>query len=322
MLKSQAVLFRTSHHSGPVELELIRRNIPFVKFGGLKFLEASHVKDVLSFLRSVENPRDRLAGFRLLQLLPGIGPNTAADILDQTESCGQARALAEFAPPSRTTTEWSCFADLIRKLAEGPLPWPVELALIRRWYGPHLERLHEDAPVRMADLTQLEAIASTYASRERFLTELMLDPPEATSDQAGSPRLDEDYLVLCTIHSAKGQEWSAVFILNAVDGCIPSDLATGSNEDIEEERRLLYVAMTRAKHQLDLILPQRFYGQGQPSRGDRHVYAARTRFIPEPLLCAFETMAWGTQLRAGAAEPGGRATPRVDLAGRMRAMWR
>jgi ATP-dependent DNA helicase UvrD/PcrA len=322
MLKSQAVLFRTSHHSGALELELIRRNIPFVKFGGLKFLEAAHIKDVLSFLRWVENPRDRLAGFRLLQLLPGIGPSGAADVLDRTESCGRARALADFAPPARTASEWAEFVNLVGPLAESPPPWPEELAAIRRWYGPHLDRLHDDAPVRMADLIGLEATACTYASRERFLTELTLDPPEATSDEAGSPRLDEDYLVLSTIHSAKGREWSAVFILNAVDGCIPSDLATRSSEEIEEERRLLYVAMTRAKHQLDLILPQRFYTHAQTKQGDRHVYAARTRFIPEGLLPAFELMAWGSQPRDEADEPRGRASPRVDLASRMRAMWR
>ena len=132
-----------------------------------------------------------------------------------------------------------------------------------------------------ADLIQLEQIAAGYPSRERFLTELTLDPPDATSDQAGVPLLDEDYLILSTIHSAKGQEWKSVFVLNVVDGCIPSDLGTGTTAEIEEERRLLYVAMTRAKDDLHLVVPQRFFAHGQAAKGDRHVYASRTRFIPD-----------------------------------------
>ena len=156
----------------------------------------------------------------------------------------------------------------------------------------HLERIHEDAEVRRPDLIQLEQIASAYPSRERFLTELTLDPPEATSDQVGVPLLDEDYLILSTIHSAKGQEWKSVFVLNVVDGCIPSDLGTGTTEEIEKERRLLYVAMTRAKDDLDLVIPQRFFVHGQSVQGDRHLYASRTRFIPEVLLPLFDRSSW------------------------------
>jgi len=135
-----------------------------------------------------------------------------------------------------------------------------------------MERRYEDVEQREADLIQLVQIAASYPTRERFLTELTLDPPDATSDHAGPPLLDEDYLILSTIHSAKGQEWTSVFVLNVVDGCIPSDLAAGSTPDLEEERRLLYVAMTRAKDQLHLIVPQRFFTHGQRSLGDRHVY--------------------------------------------------
>src|ERR1700746_2715365 len=162
----------------------------------------------------------------------------------------------------------------------------------RRWYAPHLERIHEDASIRQADLLQLEQIASGYPSRERFLTELTLDPPDATSDQAGVPLLDEDYLILSTIHSAKGQEWKSVYLLNVVDGCMPSDLGTGTSAELEEERRVLYVAMTRAKDDLHLVVPQRFFTHGQHSQGDRHVYASRTRFIPEGLLALFEPTTW------------------------------
>ena len=163
------------------------------------------------------------------------------------------------------------FVEALQQLSSGKTGWPGEIEQARRWYEPHLERIHEDASVRQADLLQLEQIAAGYSSRERFLTELTLDPPDATSDQAGVPLLDEDYLILSTIHSAKGQEWKSVFILNVVDGCMPSDLGTGTTAEIEEERRLLYVAMTRAKDSLSLIMPQRFFTHGQNPQGDRHV---------------------------------------------------
>ncbi|RVC79102.1 ATP-dependent helicase, partial [Mesorhizobium sp. M4A.F.Ca.ET.022.05.2.1] len=239
-LKSQAVLFRASHHSGPLEIELTRRNIPFVKFGGLKFLDAAHVKDMLAVLRFAENPRDRVAGFRVLQLLPGIGPSAAAQIVEtMATSLDEAMGLARYRPPQRAAEDWPPFLSLYEGLRAGA-KWPADLERIRLWYEPHLERIHEDATMRRADLLQLEQIASGYPSRERFLTELTLDPPDATSDEAGPPHRDEDYLILSTIHSAKGQEWKNVFVLNTVDGCIPSDLGVGSKEDIEEERRLLY----------------------------------------------------------------------------------
>jgi DNA helicase II / ATP-dependent DNA helicase PcrA len=160
---------------------------------------------------------------------------------------------------------------------------------------------------------------TAYPSRERFLTDLTLDPPDATSDQAGPPHRDEDYLVLSTIHSAKGQEWTKVFVLNVVDGCIPSDLGTGEKEEIDEERRLLYVAMTRAKDDLHLIMPQRFYTYGQVARGDRHVYASRTRFIPEHVLDRFERRFWPPAAEAAGRRP--QPEVRLDLKGRMRGMW-
>src|SRR5438270_1104884 len=282
-LKSQAVLFRTSHHSDTLEFELTRRNIPFVKFGGLKFLEAAHVKDVLAALRFAENPRDRVAGFRVTQLVPGIGPASAAKVLDRLAAPDPAAMLVTYAPP-RAGAEWKGFVTLFDALFRRTSPWPAEFEQVRRWYQPHLERLHDDAAVRAADLAQLEQIAASYRTREQFLTDLTLDPPSASSDEAGAPLLDEDYLILSTIHSAKGQEWKSVFVLNAVDGCIPSDLGTGTTAEIEEERRLLYVAMTRARDHLHLVMPQRFFTHGQNAKGDRHVYAARTRFIPATLL--------------------------------------
>jgi DNA helicase-2/ATP-dependent DNA helicase PcrA len=319
LLKQQAVLFRASSHSGPLEVELTRRNIPFVKFGGLKFLEAAHVKDILAVLRFVQNPRDRIAGFRTLHLLPGVGPSSAQRILDgMADSADPLAVLIDLPAPPRAGSDWTSFVETVANLRVSQ--WPADLELARVWYQPHLERIHEDADVRYADLIQLEQIAGGYPSRERFLTELTLDPPDATSDQAGVPLLDEDHLILSTIHSAKGQEWKSVYVLNVVDGCIPSDLGAGTTEELEEERRLLYVAMTRAKDDLHLIVPQRFFVHGQSARGDRHLYASRTRFIPEALMPQFERRSWPKPAVVSAGE--NRAGPRIDIAARMRDRWR
>jgi len=193
------------------------------------------------------------------------------------------------------------------------------MALVRRWYEPQLERLYDASRVRMADLDQLEQIAGQYASRERFLSEMTLEPPELSGAEAGPPFLDEDYLVLSTIHSAKGQEWKAVYILNVVDGCIPSDMACGSAEQIEEERRLLYVAMTRARDSLDLIHPLKMFVAHQPRFGDRYVVVPRSRFLPDALLGCFERIAWAErepQEEAGPTSHGG-----LDVGQQLRAQW-
>jgi DNA helicase II / ATP-dependent DNA helicase PcrA len=320
MLKQQAVLFRTSHHCGPLEVELTRRDIPFVKFGGLKFLDTAHIRDVLALLRFMQNPRDGIAGFRVLQLIPGMGPASAQRILGQVMRAADPIAVLLNSPP-RGPDDWKKLTETVRHLREGRSGWPSELGCARLWYEPHLERLHADTFTRRADLIQLEQIASGYPSRERFLTELTLDPPDATSDQAGVPLLDEDYLILSTIHSAKGQEWKSVFLLNTVDGCIPSDLGAGTTTELEEERRLLYVAMTRARDDLHVVVPQRFFTHGQNAQGDRHVYAARTRFIPDELLDPFERTAWPQANPELVAREPSRGL-RVDVAARMRGMWR
>jgi DNA helicase-2/ATP-dependent DNA helicase PcrA len=320
LLKEQAVLFRTSSHSGPLEIELTRRNIPFVKFGGLKFLDAAHIKDMLALLRFVENPRDRVAGFRLLHLLPGIGSAIAQRVLDRmAESADPITAVAALPAPPRAGDDWKKFVETLGNLRYSE--WPVDLERARLWYEPHLDRIHEDSDTRRADLLQLEQIASGYPSRERFLTELTLDPPDATSDQAGVPLLDEDYLILSTIHSAKGQEWKSVYLLNVVDGCMPSDLGAGTSAEIEEERRLLYVAMTRAKDDLHLVVPQRFFVHGQRAQGDRHLYASRSRFIPEKLVGLFERTTWPV-VAAGTSARSTSQGPKVDIGARMRGMWR
>lgn len=324
VLKSQAALFRSSSHSAALELELTRRNIPFVKFGGLRFLEAAHVKDLLSVLRWAENPRSRMAGFRVMQLIAGIGPVTAGKLMDaMAQSAQPLQTLRDFKPGSAAADDWQVFADTYAALCEPTLRWPTDMELALRWYAPQLERIYDDARVRKTDLDQLVRIASGYATRERFLTELTLDPPDATSDESGPPLRDEDYMILSTIHSAKGQEWKAVYILNVIDGCIPSDMSTGTADEIEEERRLLYVAMTRARERLQLVMPQRFYVHQQTGMGDRHVYGSRTRFIPDALLPLFDHLPKPPDLpfNRGMPKEGPEAAPRIDVAKRVRGLF-
>ncbi|MDE2092325.1 MAG: ATP-dependent helicase [Burkholderiales bacterium] len=319
-LKSQAVLFRTAHHSAALELELTRRNIPFVKFGGLKFLEAAHVKDVLSVLRWAQNPRSRMAALRVAQLVPGIGTASAKRLADAMGAAADpVRALHAYQPPPAAAAEWPALVTLFGALQAGTSCWPADLEQVHAWYLPHLRRLHDDARVREGDLAQLARIAASYASREVFLTELTLDPPEATSDESGPPLRDEDYLILSTIHSAKGQEWRAVYVLNVVDGCIPSDMATGHAAEIDEERRLLYVAMTRARQHLHLLVPQRFYVTQQAEFGDRHLYGALTRFIPPALAGLFEPLCAPPPC-AAAGDTLAAAAP-IDVAARVRSQW-
>ncbi len=320
-LKAQAVLFRSSSHSAPLELELVRRNIPFVKYGGLKFLEAAHVKDVLALLRWAHNPRDRLAGFRAVRLVSGVGPVTARKLLDAIESSPEpGNVLATVAPPAGAAEGWASLAAMCRSLRDPQSAWPGEINEVLAWYEPQLARIYDDADARSGDLVQLARIAATFASRERFLTDITLDPPSATSDRADAPSIDDDYLVLSTIHSAKGQEWRSVHLLNAVDGCLPSDMATGRREELEEERRLLYVALTRARDRLCVLVPQKFHVTVQPRHGDRHVYASRSRFLGPGVCTHFDELAWPA---APASPPpaSGASRAGIDLARAMRQMW-
>jgi DNA helicase-2/ATP-dependent DNA helicase PcrA len=318
-LRKQAVLMRTAHHSDLLEVELGRRNIPFVKYGGLKFLEAAHVKDVLCVLRWAENPRDTVAAFRVLQLLPGVGPGHARRVQDQLEAAAfDFGTLPTRDVPAAARDGWPAFCSLMTTLHQAA-EWQGQLGTVRRWYEPHLQRLYDAPGVRAADLEQLEQLAGLQPTRESFLSDLTLDPPDGIGDEAGAPHLDEDYLILSTIHSAKGMEWDVVYVLNAVDGCIPSDMAAGTPQEIEEERRLLYVAMTRARDFLYLLQPHRFYTRGRPD-GDHHVHAPRTRFIPGALAALFERQARGS--RQGAVPPDGPLAAGVDVQAKLREMWR
>jgi DNA helicase-2/ATP-dependent DNA helicase PcrA len=322
-LKDQAVLSRGSHDSDRLEVELVRRNIPYVKYGGLKFLEAAHVKDLLSILKWADNPRNRVAAFRVLKLLPGMGPASATRCFERLATAGFSfDALELWAPPSAARTDWPAFCRLMLSLAsaatDGP-GWQCGVSETRRWYRPHLERIYDGLETREADLEQLEQISGNYPSRERFLTELTLDPPSAAGDRCGDPLLDEDYLVLSTVHSAKGQEWDAVYILNVSDGSFPSEFATGKPELIEEERRLLYVAMTRAKQSLTLVAPLRYHVTQQRRDGDRHVYGARSRFLTERLLETMDSAFHGRPVANSRLAP--RTSKILDVAGAMKDMW-
>ena len=323
-LKEQAVLFRGSHHSDRLELELVRRNIPYVKYGGLKFLEAAHVKDLLSVLKWAENPKNEVAAIRVLKLMPGMGPSNAARCFEQLAvNDFRFAALADFRPPAGSAAEWPAFCELLGSLSGVETEergWQAQLAQVRRWYQPHLERLYDGIDTREADLEQLEQISGRYPTRERFLTELTLDPPSAAGDLAGDPLLDEDYLILSTVHSAKGQEWEAVYVLNVTDGNFPSEFATGKPEMIEEERRLLYVAMTRAKQSLSLVSPLRFHVTQQRRDGDKHVYGARSRFMTDRLLATMDQRFAG-RTEAGAGPFRVRTDRQIDVAARMRQMW-
>ena len=322
-LKQQAVLFRTGHHSAALELELTRRNIPFVKFGGLKFLEASHVKDLLAVLRWAHNPRCRLAGFRVAQLVPGIGAGTARKLLDGMQGATDPRAaLQAFAVPASAALDWATLQLLMRGLADAASPWPGELAAVQNWYTPHLYRLQPDsAAVRLVDLDQLQVLALASRNRERFLTELTLDPPEASSDWSGPPHMDDDYLILSTLHSAKGQEWDAVSILNVIDGCMPADMATGSSAAIEEERRLFYVGITRARHHLQLLVPQRFHVTQQHKYGDRHLYGGLSRFVPAAVAGCFDRLAPAAPTAIDAMWPVGARPEGLQLGRQLGAVW-
>ena len=246
--------------------------------------------------------------------MPGMGPANAQRCLvhfaQAQAQAGADRAfpaLADFGAPEAAAPHWRAFVALIASLTAPEAPWTGQLDRVREWYQPILERRHDDAAVRAADLDMLARIAERFGTRERFLTEIALDPPQATGDLAGDPLLDEDYLILSTVHSAKGQEWDAVYLINVADGNFPNEYATGNPASIEEERRLLYVAMTRARDTLQLIEPQRYYVTQQARLGAGYVHGARSRFLTAAVLARLERRAGpvgDTQAREAGGAPG------------------
>jgi DNA helicase II / ATP-dependent DNA helicase PcrA len=293
-LMDQAVLFRAAWHSDLLELELARRNIPFVKYGGIKFLEAAHVKDLMAFLRVLENPSDELAWFRMLQTIEGIGPAGARKLMTSvgvggaTDRSALDRFLDESPPVAgRAVEPVGKLQRALRECRDGELSPGAEMDRLRSFYDPILAVRYDSAPARLRDLDQLAQIAATFPARGRFITELTLDPPTSTEDLAGPPGMDEDYLILSTIHSAKGCEWESVHVIQAADGMIPSDMALGDEEGLDEERRLFYVALTRAKRDLRVYFPLRLYHR-RNGFGDGHAYAQLTRFVSGPAYELFD----------------------------------
>ncbi|HPD31353.1 MAG TPA: ATP-dependent helicase [Phycisphaerae bacterium] len=323
-LRQQAVLFRAGHHSDALEVELMQRRIPFRKFGGLKFIESAHIKDMLAFLRVLENPHDEISWFRILCMMRGMGPQSARRVMqqlgvrrqspaqgDEQEASGEMGSpLSRFwsynlkVPPDSKKS----IADLREALkacygvvnvdeesdeaqsivATGSAPTlAVQIQRLREYYEPIFKTIYDNWQIRIRDIEQLEQIAGRFRSRRRFVADLTLDPPNSTADLAGPPCLDDDYLILSTMHSAKGCEWTSVHIIHAADGMIPSDMATRDESQIDEERRLFYVALTRAKDWLYIYFPLRYYRTRYPA-GDAHSIAQLTRFLPKKALALLE----------------------------------
>lgn len=306
-LHQQAVLFRTGHHSDALEIELSRRNIPFIKYGGLRFVETAHVKDMVALLRLVVNVADEISWLRVLQLFDGVGPAAARKFVRELLADGVERAASTLRdkPPAVPAAGKENFIKL-RRLVLDAIEKPSTPATLvesaREFLSPIFEKTYDNPELRLRDIDQLEQIAAGYTSLNTFLSELALDPPTSAQDLAGVPTLDDDHLILSTIHSAKGCEWDVVHLVHCTDGNIPSDLTTGSEAELAEERRLLYVAMTRAREELNIYCPLRYYFR-KNGCSDRHSYAQVSRFIPVDDLELYE--------RVGSARGGETIEPNV-----------
>lgn len=290
-LRDQAVLVRASHHSDLLELELSRRGIPYVKYGGLRFLEAAHVKDLLCAFRLADNPRDELAWFRLLQRLDGVGPATARRAI---AALGLDEGGTDADVPIRWMLAASELPTKVLPLADGLVSAltsregesiGAHAARIAEAYRPILDAAFDDPLPRSADLDALVAAAQEAVRLSETAAEVTLEPPRSTSELAGAPLVDEDWLVISTVHSAKGLEWDVVHLLHAADGNFPSDMALGDADGLEEERRLFYVATTRARRALHVYFPQRFHFQ--PRRNDEHCWGQPSRFLSQAVRACF-----------------------------------
>ena len=285
-LREMAVLFRAGYMSADLEIELVNRNIPFEKWGGLKFLEAAHVKDVVAFLRVIDNPRDEVSWYRVLMLLPGIGDTTARALMASMAERGwDPDALTHWTAPPRAREAHQALSKLLRRLrgltrGAGPAPEhavATEIDLIRELYDDLLRDRYDRPEPRLADLDQLRVIASGFPSRTHFLATIALEPPQSTQDLAdGNSNEEDDALVLSTAHSAKGKEWDVVFLIWAVDGWFPMARAAEQEDELEEERRLMYVALTRARNHLAVTYPVNVYSS---RRGQDYSMDQLSRFL-------------------------------------------
>ena len=312
-LREIAVLFRAGYMSADLEIELTHRGVPFEKWGGLKFLEAAHVKDVLAFLRVLENPRDEVSWYRILQLLPGVGDATArAAIALLAEHAWDPDAFARFQAPARGRAAHGALVAALRELRPERDGRTVgaEIARFRALYDGLLREQYDRVEPRLADLDQLQTIASGYPGRGAFLTALALEPPSATQDLAGPSADDGDALVLSTVHSAKGKEWDAVFVIWAVDGFFPSARSLGSDDELDEERRLMYVATTRARNHLAVVYPLNVYGS---RRGADYSLDQLSRFIDTGVRAHMQRVVLAADLPAQPSPPAADAPAGVDL---------
>jgi ATP-dependent DNA helicase UvrD/PcrA len=283
-LTEMAVLFRSSFHAFDLEIELTRANVPFVKRGGFKFIETAHIKDVLAHLRVVANPRDAVSWHRVLLLIEGVGPRTSEEIIQWIFAGTDAATQLQAFPKRSFSADLQALAGLLRRLADGSRRPAELLTEVVRYYEPVLKRVHrEDYPKRQKDLEHFSAISMRYRSLEALLTDMALEPPtDSVGDVLAADRDEEGLLTLSTIHSAKGLEWHTVFIIWAVEGRFPSLYNLNDADDLEEERRLMYVAATRAKAQLYITYPINIY-----DRGLGMVLGTPSRFVddlPEEIL--------------------------------------
>ncbi|MGA7987874.1 MAG: ATP-dependent helicase [Candidatus Dormiibacterota bacterium] len=311
-LQEQVVLVRAAHHSALLELELGARRIPYVKYGGLRFVEAAHVKDMLAAFRVADNPRDVVAWFRVLQLLPGVGPATArrvagalglfaSDVVESGDDVHRRWPLAAAELPEVVQPAASMLVEAFT--ARGGEMVATHAERLRVALAPLIEAAYPDPGTRLADLDTLVAASAKAARLSDVAADYVLEPPRSTSALAGPPSVDEDWLVISTVHSAKGLEWDVVHLLNATDGNIPSDMALGSQAGLDEERRVLYVALTRARNALHMYMPERYHHHPH-GRDDRHGWAQPSRFLTDRVRARCEEIiAAGNRPMAADAQP-------------------
>lgn len=266
-LEEMAVLFRSSFLSFDLEIELTKANIPFVKFGGFKFIETAHVKDVVSYLRVLENPRDVVSWNRILLLVDGVGPRTAEKVIDDIlKRRVSAPSDGQTLPTTKFWMQFNDYAENVQKLFDvlkgisSPNMAPAEKTTqILQYYEPILRGRYDDHQKRKKDLEMFQNITERYKEVDTLLTDLALEPPNESIVDVESPGPEDEFLTLSTIHSAKGLEWNSVFVIYALEGRFPTMRSVASDDEIEEERRLMYVACTRAKDNLFITYPMNVY---------------------------------------------------------------